>query len=231
MIGESKAARLGQQIQDYIEENALTPGTPLGTKASLAKQHGVSPGTLNEALRLLQVRGYIDSRPGPKGGAFVANNARVRLSQSLLAFQPDPKVIDDYFQVQDALQVLICVEAAASCAPGDAQRIQAAVDKMKAATDPHEVLAGIWEVDREIARTAPNPVLTDIYLGIVDTLQTSVQRFPLSRKITDDVIRLHEDIANAVMSNDVDAAGEAAHRHSPIDYAVVAKKSRATTSR
>lgn len=231
MIGESKAARLAQQLQDYIDDSELVPGTHLGTKASLLAAHHVSAGTLNEAMRLLQVRGYIDVRPGPKGGAFVADqSSRVKLSHTLVASQDDPLAVNNYFQVQDALHYLICVEAAAACTPDDAGRIQGAVDQMNTAKSASEILTAIWEVDREIALTVTNPALCQIYLGVLDAIQTSIQRFPLSRRITDDTVHVHQDVAMAVMQNDIGKAGEAARRHSPIDYGEILKKKMALTS-
>lgn len=231
MIGESKAARLAQQLQDYIDDSELAPGTHLGTKASLLEHHHVSAGTLNEAMRLLQVRGYIDVRPGPKGGAFVAGlSSRVKLSHTLVASQDDPLAVTNYFQVQDALHYLICIEAAAACTPEDAGRIQGAMDKMNTAESASEVLTAIWQVDREIALTATNPVLCQIYLGVLDAIQASIQRFPLSRQITDDTVHVHHDVAVAVMQNDIGKAGEAARRHSPIDYGEILKKQQARTS-
>src|SRR5882757_6150164 len=54
---------------------AASPGARLGTKEEMRGRSGVSVGTFNEALRLLQSRGLVTVRPGPGGGLFAAQQS------------------------------------------------------------------------------------------------------------------------------------------------------------
>lgn len=216
MLGESKASRLAADFQEHIESAELEAGTFLGTKSTLLEQHQVAAGTLNEALRLLQVRGYIDVKPGPKGGAFVASKAkRTKLTDTLLAAQDDPTQVETYIQIQDALEVLVAVTAAGNATDEDAARIKESVVRLEAADGPREILNAVWEVDREIARATGNRILSDIYCGVLDALQDSLQWFSIGRAITDANRRNHIELAQAVINNDVEAAERAAYIHSP----------------
>src|SRR6202012_6001091 len=60
---ELAAARLGAIAA------AAVPGDRLGSKDELRGQCGVSVGTFNEAIRLLQARKLVTGRPGAGGGA------------------------------------------------------------------------------------------------------------------------------------------------------------------
>jgi DNA-binding FadR family transcriptional regulator len=227
MISESKATRLATHIQSRIEQDGLEPGTPIGTKAELLAQYKVASGTLNEALRLLQNRGYLEVRPGPRGGAFVAETVgRLKMSHTLLAVQDDPQQLADAFQVQDALEEHIAVGAAANCTPDDEPRLLKAVERLNAATDPAQRLNAIWEVDRQIALTSPNKYLSEVYCLTLDTIEILVKRWPPVVGGERLMARIHEELVLAVIRNDVEAAQRLARDHSPIDYLDVARAGR-----
>ena len=76
VVGEGPVTRAeltAQRIADRARGAA--PGARLGTKKELRELCGVSVGTFNEALRLLQSRGVVAVRPGPRGGLFVAEQS------------------------------------------------------------------------------------------------------------------------------------------------------------
>ncbi|WP_024367080.1 FadR/GntR family transcriptional regulator [Arthrobacter sp. TB 26] len=228
MISESKATRLASQIQMRIEQDGLEPGTPVGTKADLVAQYKVAPGTLNEALRLLQNRGYLELRVGPRGGAFVAQTVgRLKMSHTLLAVQDDPQQLADAFQAQDALEEHIAMGAAAVCGPDDVPRLRRALEQLRAAAhDPAQVLSAIWEIDRQIALTSPNKFLSEMYCLVLDNIEIHVDRWPSVVGGERPMARIHEELVLAVIRNDVEAAQRLAHEHSPIDYLDVARETR-----
>src|SRR5439155_1243423 len=80
--GRSRAEQAAVRVADLAAE--ARPGTRLGTKEEMRQRCGVSVGTFNDALRLLQTRELITVRPGPGGGLFVADRTpTVRLGNSL----------------------------------------------------------------------------------------------------------------------------------------------------
>ena len=59
-----------EQIRELIESDSCLPGEKLPTEKELCQRLGVGRGTVREAFRLLQAKGYVELKPGR--GAFVA---------------------------------------------------------------------------------------------------------------------------------------------------------------
>ena len=61
-----------KRILQLIEEEIYQPGEKLPAEKDLCQQMSVGRGTVREAFRLLQARGYVEIKPGR--GAFVAEH-------------------------------------------------------------------------------------------------------------------------------------------------------------
>ena len=64
------ATTRGRSAADHLaaEIERMQEGDRLGTKKELCQRLGVASATLNEAIRLLQERGLVTLRPGPRRG-------------------------------------------------------------------------------------------------------------------------------------------------------------------
>ena len=81
---------------------AARPGDRLGSKEELRIQCGVSVGTFNEAIRLLQARKLVTVRPGPGGGLFAAEQPpMVRLGNSVLALDAEQTSVADAIRIRE----------------------------------------------------------------------------------------------------------------------------------
>ena len=221
----SKAERLAQHFEQLIDRGVITEGQHIGTKQEILKEHEVAAGTLNEVMRLLQTRGYIEVKSGPKGGAFASRSGnRVKLRHSLIEAIGDPQEISDVIKVRDELEVLVAAEAARSCTADDRQRILAAEEAATAAPPGRERLLRIWALHREIALTGRNTILSSFYGSLLDTLAASVATVETSATVPegvqDDTSMVHRNLVQAVIANDIEAAVQAARAHTPIskDY-------------
>ena len=86
-----------------------------------------------------------------------------------------------------------------------------------AGEDPGRFLAANWELHRRIAAITRNNVLLTIYLSLLDMIGaqvTAVLAGPRQDKETEQRLRVHQELVDAIAANDVPGARRAAKRHS-----------------
>jgi DNA-binding FadR family transcriptional regulator len=59
---------VARAIVAQVTEEGLPSGAILESEAEMMERYGVSRGSLREALRILEVLGFVYMKPGPKGG-------------------------------------------------------------------------------------------------------------------------------------------------------------------
>lgn len=157
-------------------DGEVPPGSRLGTKEDLRRRYDVAYGTLNEALRILQQRGYVTSRTGPGGGLFAsAPDASLRLSHLILGFR-EGGTVADCAVVRHALEQPIAIDAARSRTPADVRDLEAIVERMAAAyDDPRRYLRENWQLHRRIAQMCRNRVLGNLYCTLLDANESELR--------------------------------------------------------
>jgi DNA-binding FadR family transcriptional regulator len=178
-LSESRVTRaeaLARTLESEIVTAGMTPGERLGTKDDLRQRFGVAVATLNEAVRLMEMRGLVTARPGPGGGVFVSPpSKRANVSQLVLGFSWGKATLGDCVEVRSALEPLICRHAARDHQPSDIRALGKIVDKLEANTgDPHTFFEVNWEFHRRLAMVCTNAPLQTMYLVICDFLHSGL---------------------------------------------------------
>jgi DNA-binding FadR family transcriptional regulator len=196
---------------------AATPGDRLGSKDQLRAQCGVSVGTFNEAIRLLQARGLVTVRPGPGGGLFADEQSpMVRLGNSVLALDAEQTSVADAVRIRDALDPLMIEDALWHASPADIARMHAQVRRMYdavQANDPVAFIRANWGLHARIAEVSPNVMLRSLYSSLLDIIESHtlsvlpVTEQPLSEYIAQRY-QLHASLVEAIAARD---SGQALH--------------------
>jgi DNA-binding FadR family transcriptional regulator len=215
----TRAEALARQIERQIHSEGLPAGTRLGTKGELKTRFGVSVGTVNEAIRVLETRGVIASRPGPGGGLFVTDpSPQVRLSHLILDFRDDADTLANCLAVRNTLEPLIAQDARAFHTTADIAELRAILAQMGAAVDdPRAFLKANWQLHRRMAEISPNAVLRSVYGTLMDYVESALEQVTPDPQFRGrQNLRVHEALVDAIASGDRAKVARAVRRHTPV---------------
>ena len=140
--------RIVDQIEQAIVSGNIPVGAQLASERDLMGQFGVSRPTVREALRVLQSRGLLESRPGTRGGPVVLAPSAENLTRSLRAM-----VGTDVLSVAELVEYRVVLEGSASRlasirhTPEQLERMRSAVRRM--ASEAADNSAGFIDADLE----------------------------------------------------------------------------------
>ena len=213
----SRAEAVARELESEILAG-VEPGTRIGTKEELRQRFGVVVATVNEAVRLLEVRGLISVRPGPGGGVFVARPAvRVALTHLVLGLRSDPETFEEMHEVRDLLEPAVCLAALRDHRPADIRDLKKLLAAMAAATDePLEYFVQNFALHRRIARIGSNGSLRSIYLTVLDYLEVTTEGGEFESFDGAGAVAVHRALVDAIDSGDEKALDRALAEHRPM---------------
>jgi GntR family transcriptional regulator, transcriptional repressor for pyruvate dehydrogenase complex len=213
----SRAESVARRLEAEIMDEVVAPGALLGTKDELRRRFGVAVATVNEAVRLLEMRGLIDARPGRGGGIFVASDSQgMALSHSTLRFKGGSSGFPDYLAVRDALEPLICREAARNHDAEDIAALERVLGQMQRhIDDPHAYMRLNYKLHRRIARLSSNAPLHRIYIMLLDSMEEALERAELDDFDGAAHLAEHRDLIAAIDLGESDELEVAIARQSP----------------
>lgn len=210
-----------QDVADYLAGQIgkrWAVGDRMGTKNDLRELTGVAVGTINEATRLLQERGWITTRPGPRGGLFAASpDPLMRIGQTLVSVRDHAVVASEASMVRDALEPLVVTNAARRRTKkdvSDLRRLLAAMGEL--VSDDEGFVRANWLLHERIAQIGNTHLLTSIYLAIHGVLKEQLKSVvPDTKSLAykRERLAIHARLVDAIAQGDADAAMQAVHAH------------------
>ena len=204
-----KRQKLADTVTDrllaMIREGELELGSKLPAERDLAARFGISRASLRDAIRHLELLGYLTVRQG--GGTVV------RMPDSLTLTQPFQHVLSshsylatDLVRFRFLLEPEVAALAAEQCTEENALQLRASLQTQDQLVEERKQLASEdLRFHRIIAQCAGNVTV----LHVLDTLQALLHDLRM-RLLTGDqpclTLRQHEDITNAIVDHDAEAA-------------------------
>lgn len=215
LIGsERKSELVIRQLRRLLESGRLAPGEKLPAEPDLASRFGVSRTVLREALKVLELSGYLEVRRGYGGGTFVARPAAEEFRMVAPSALRIPAVSSRRLhEVRFAIEPA-AARIAARASVRDVRALRDTIREMEVFDDrPARVLGANVDFHVAVAKVSANPV----FVAMLEELRPAVYR-DLNHLVRDpgwrEVCREeHEQIASCIEAGDHVRAETAMRQH------------------
>lgn len=221
MFKSVRPDRISQAIVDQIKEaifqKRIKIGEKLPSERQLMEQFETSRVTVREALKNLENSGILEIRRGTQGGAFIRD--------------PDVKFVSGFLQDMFSMgniQVFDLTEARMAVEPFS---VKIATERIRDdslelirqnISETRECLKGSHAIDarlltleyhRLIAQASRNPVIFFMVDSIMDIMEHNVSTIFIPAESIEKTLHYHEEIYEAIIKRDPQAAQELMLRH------------------
>jgi len=214
------AETIAKQLEEMIAGGALKPGERLPSERVLAERLGVSRPSLREGKQILTSKGLLSSRQG--GGTYVQDGLNSGLTDPLMdLLVKRPEFRFDMLEVRHALESQAAYYAAHRATESDKSKIVNAFNEMvkMQTTDGNPVASAEADTNFHLSITeaSHNMALLHISRSLFIVLQSSIQnnldKLYSVPKSGDQINAQHQQVMDAILEGDADAAKLAAQDH------------------
>lgn len=185
--------------QDYIRTRIAAGDFPPGHRLKerdLSDETGISRIPIREAIRSLASEGFVTLVP--RRGAVVT--------------QLQPEILDEIFEVREALEVQECALAAKRASEGEIERMRESVEAAERALRAGDA-EGVNEANARFHEILVEASHNDTLAGVLRPLKNRLNWILRQNEDATLVCREHRDILEAIVSGDVDLARAVATSH------------------
>lgn len=204
---ESLSKQVSHELEKMIESGEYPVGSKIPPEPDLMQMFQVSRNTIREAIQGLTLAGLLETKQG--NGTFVRSSNRFEANMK----QKYEKVsIEDISEARKCIEITIAHLAALRCQESDIETITECFIKRKnlKVSDRENTKADI-EFHMAIAKACHNIILIDLYQSISSYLESHIaERKLVSLLTTEEIDNLHEQLYNAIIQKNADAASIAA---------------------
>ncbi len=200
--------QVSNEIKKQISKGTLKPGDRLPPEGELAKSFQVSRQTIREAMRILELSGFISIKRGVKGGPIIENTVSSRVSESLAeAIQMGPATLDDlvlaWREIEKAILIQVIDKADASDLRTIEENIREAKNMLENRTP---VFTAVTKFHQNLAKASKNHIFELVLNSILALHADFLSRLDPDFRMAKKVITIHENLLKALFKKDEDQA-------------------------
>jgi GntR family transcriptional repressor for pyruvate dehydrogenase complex len=203
------AFSVAREIIAYVAAEGLPPGSVLESEILMKDRYGISRGSLREALRVLEVVGFVYMKPGPGGGPVLAQPTGAQFAEvTALFYQVNKVTYRDLLEARIALESITASIAARNCAADEIAKLDTyilSIDVIDLSDDRQFRVAG-QDFHYLIASMTGNDVLQMTVRGCTEVFAGRVREFLYPADARSTVCATHAEIARAIIRHDAPAA-------------------------
>jgi len=199
-------ANVIEQFREAIERGELVAGDKLPAEPDLAAMFGISRSVVREALKVLELSGYLEVRRGYGGGTFVCPPRADEFAEVA------PNLVANLTLTFDQLtEVRLAIEPHAARLAANGEFVRRAergndVDGVGGEPRPARVLAANVDFHADIARIADNPIFVSVVESLRPALYWALRHAVEDREWQRETDLRHRSISAAVTEGDADLA-------------------------
>jgi len=205
------------QIRNAIFDGRLKPGDKLPSERELIENFKVGKATLREALRSLEVLGFLEIRKGVSGGAFVTEVDMTKARDSFTNFLLFKNLsLKDLSEVRLLLEPYIAEKATLAITREDLHRLEKLIKGSEQAIRSDiafESRKDEIEFHRIIASVTGNPILMFILDFVENLLIDTKAILKPGKEFSTKVLRSHKRIYNALLERNIKKVHQEMVRH------------------
>jgi len=198
------AERVARLILDDIVARQLPPGSRLAPEAVMINRYGIGRASLREALRILEVHGLINVKPGPGGGPVVGEvTGRDFGRTSTFFYHAVGATLEELVETRTVIEPMAARLAALRITPEGKKRLREIV---QLGEDGRDEPAAVWaqataRFHTVVGEIAGNKVLTLLSSSLVEIHNERLNPiFPVGSR--QEVLNVHMRIAAAILARD-----------------------------
>ena len=206
---------ISAEIKRLIFKGTLKPGDRLPSETELANQFGVGRQTIREALRLLELSGFISMQKGGAGGPLIVDTVLNSIGNSFLdVFHMRGISVDELTSARLEIEKMVLRAAFAKAGEQD---IRALRENVLSARKKMDRQGHAFEENILFHKLLTRASGNNVFIVVMESIMTVVGHFrslleidlELSRKAVEE----HELIVKALVKHDVDQALHVLERH------------------
>nr|WP_243752756.1 FadR/GntR family transcriptional regulator [Leucobacter ruminantium] len=214
-VQDTRRVSVADIVQHVVQSTVslgMQPGDKLPPERRLVELLGVGRSPLREALKCLDIIGFIDIRPGD--GTYLSATPNSILPQViswgvLLGSRQASELIEARYYVEVALAEL----AARRCDDGDIDELDELISRMERARTPQAFADADTAFHLVVARAARNPALSSILKSIESLLNVWVVRVVERVSGNESLVEQHRRVRDALRDGDAESASKMMGAH------------------
>jgi GntR family transcriptional repressor for pyruvate dehydrogenase complex len=206
---------ISAEIKRLIFSDKLKPGDRLPSEIELANQFGVSRHTIREALRGLEIAGFVSVQKGGSGGPLIVDTILNTISQSFLdAFQMKKLTIDELTKARLEIEKMVLKNVFGAI---DGNGVALLRENVQASKDKIEKKIPTFENDLLFHKLLARSTNNYLFVIFIDAMTAMIGHFQsflrVGVRVSRRVVYWHEQIVDAIEAGDEDSALSLLEQH------------------
>jgi DNA-binding FadR family transcriptional regulator len=207
--------QVSTKIKSLIFKGILKPGDKLPSETELARQFDVGRQTIREALRILELSGFLTIQRGATGGPIISDTISDAINNSFLdAIQMKTVTIDELTVARLEIEKVVLSHAINNADSSDIEHLRENVLKAKEKVEGNvQAFSENVEFHRLLAQTSKNHVFVLVEGAIMAVVADFLSRLEPDLEKSKQVVDSHEDILSAIIKQESEEALSLLEKH------------------